>query len=119
MYLSIIGLAANIIPPKSQFFPGFKALKPSANVLFVNTVADPVTPMSSARQMSKLFVGSGVLIVDGPGHGYASAPSKCANAIIANYFATGVVPAQETWCTPDVKAEYYFGADVEISEDKR
>lgn len=88
-------------------------------MLFVNTVADPVTPMSSARQMSKLFVGSGVLIVDGPGHGYASAPSKCANAIIANYFATGVVPAQETWCTPDVKAEYYFGADVEISEDKR
>lgn len=101
----------NIIPPKSQFFPSFKPVKPSANVLFVNTVADPVTPMSSARQMSKLFAGSSVLIVDGPGHGYQEAPSKCAITIINNYFATGAVPVNETWCKTNVKAEYYFGAE--------
>lgn len=112
--LSIIGLAMDIIPPKSQYFPGFKPVKPSANVLFVNTVADPVTPMSSARQMSKLFAGSSVLIVDGPGHGYQEAPSKCAIGIIANYFATGAVPANETWCKTNVKAEYYFGGEEDV-----
>ena len=74
--------------------------------------------MSSARQMSKLFAGSGVLIVDGPGHGYSSAPSRCASRIIADYFTSGVVPASETWCKTSVKAEYYFGAeeDVLVSE---
>jgi hypothetical protein len=78
-------------------------------VLFVNTAGDPVTPRSSAQQMSKLFVGSGVLIVNGPGHGYQSAPSKCASTLIARYFANGTVPTQETWCEPDVEAKYYFG----------
>lgn len=65
--------------------------------------------MSSARQMSKLFAGSGILIVDGPGHGYSAAPSKCANEIIAAYFENGTVPRQETWCDTDVEANYYFG----------
>ena len=63
--------------------------------------------------MAGLFAGSGVVIVDGPGHGYASAPSKCANAIIAKYFASASVPQKETWCEPDVEADYYFGAPVE------
>jgi hypothetical protein len=63
--------------------------------------------------MSKLFAGSGVLIVDGPGHGYTSAPSHCANDVIATYMKSGTVPKQEKWCTPDVKAEYYFGAPAE------
>jgi hypothetical protein len=63
--------------------------------------------------MSDLFAGSSVLIVNGPGHGYVSAPSKCANAIIANYFENGTVPEQETWCEPDVEANYYFGGPVE------
>jgi hypothetical protein len=78
-------------------------------VLFVNTVGDPVTPRSSAHQMSKLFVGSGILIVNGPGHGYDSAPSKCADAAIAKYFADGTVPTEELVCEPDVEAKYYFG----------
>lgn len=76
--------------------------------MFVNNVGDPVTPMSSARQMSKLFAGSGILIVDGPGHGYAAAPSKCAYAIVATYFENGTVPEGETWCDTDVEASYYF-----------
>jgi hypothetical protein len=59
--------------------------------------------------MSKLFAGSSVLVVNGPGHGYTSAPSKCADTIIATYFANGTVPAQETLCEPDNEASFYFG----------
>jgi hypothetical protein len=108
----MIGLAMNIIPPSSQYFAGFEAITPSAAVLFVNTVGDPVTPMSSARRMSRLFNGSAVLIADGPGHGYSRAPSKCVNEIIAKYFEDGTVPEQETWCKTDVEADYYFGGEV-------
>src|SRR5690349_19759880 len=82
---SLIGNAASIIPPKSQYFPGFTTVSTSSPVLFINTSGDPVTPTSSARIMSRLFKGSGVVIVEGPGHGYSSAPSKCADEAVATY----------------------------------
>ncbi|KAF2819254.1 hypothetical protein CC86DRAFT_362654 [Ophiobolus disseminans] len=111
--LGSIGAGMSIIPPPSQLFPGFKAIRPRASVLFVNTVADHVTPTASARQMSKLFAGSGVVIVNGPGHGYTTSPSRCSNAIISKYMKDGTVPEKETLCEPDAKADYYFGAKAE------
>lgn len=109
----------DIVPPPSQYVDHFEngtIFETSVPVLFVNTPGDPVTPMSSARQMSKLFAGSSVFIVDIPGHGYLNAPSKCANDIIATYFKDGTVPDPETevWCqaNENIKAEYYFGAPL-------
>lgn len=99
------------MPPPSQFFPGFRSLNTSNPVLFINTNGDPVTPTASARQMSKYFSGSGVIIVDGPGHGFEAAPSKCAYEAVNRYFRNGTVPRGEMWCKTDVDASYYFGAD--------
>ena len=40
----MIGLAMDsLVPPESQLFPGFKSINTSVPVLFVNTVADPVS----------------------------------------------------------------------------
>lgn len=63
--------------------------------------------------MSKFFAGSGLVIVNGPGHGYKQAPSRCADMIVERYMSTGKVPDGETWCQTDVKAEWYFGAKGE------
>ena len=101
-----------MIPPPSQYVDHFEngtTYKTPFPVLFVNTPGDPVTPMSSAHQMSKLFVDSSVFIVNVPGHGYENAPSKCADDIIAKYFAEGTVPEPGVWCEADVKPDYYFG----------
>lgn len=87
-------------------------MNPSAPVLFINTVGDPVTPASAARQMSRLFAGSGVVIVDGPGHGYMSSPSDCANQAIAEYLESAIVPTEETWCETSVNADFYFGGPI-------
>ncbi|KAF2649061.1 alpha/beta-hydrolase [Lophiostoma macrostomum CBS 122681] len=99
----------SFIPPKSQYFPGFEQINTSAPILFINTPADPVTPRSAAYQMSHLFEGSSVIIHNAPGHGYSNAPSACTDALLATYFADGTVPETDTWCEPDVEANYYFG----------
>lgn len=73
-----------------------------------------MTPPTGAREMSKLFDGSGVVIVDGPGHSYYSAPSNCTTAIVKEYMETGKVPEKkETVCKPDVEAAFYFGKKAE------
>jgi pimeloyl-ACP methyl ester carboxylesterase len=106
----LIGLAMDsFVPPESQFFPGFEHINTSAPILFINTVADPITPRSAAYQMSALFEGSAVILVNGPGHGFSSSPSDCANQYLAAYFADGTVPEAHTWCETSVEADYYFG----------
>lgn len=99
----------DVVPPPSQCFPGFDFVNTSVPVLFVNTAADPVTPRSAAHVMSEYFGGSSWFIQNSPGHGYAGAPSKCTEDILAAYFADGTVPEKGTWCETDVEASYYFG----------
>jgi hypothetical protein len=109
----------DIVPPPSQYVDHFEngtIYETPYPVLFVNTPGDPVTPMSSAYQMSKLFAGSSVFMVDTPGHGYQNAPSKCAADIIATYFAEGTVPESGLWCKTDVEPNYYFGAPLPNNE---
>ena len=108
----LMGAGKVVEPPASQKFPGFENITPSAKVLFINTSGDPVTPAASCRDMSKLFAGSGVVIVEGPGHGYEAAPSKCAYAAVDNYWKTGDVPAQELSCEMDVTADYFFAGNT-------
>ncbi|KAH8719255.1 hypothetical protein GQ44DRAFT_829351 [Phaeosphaeriaceae sp. PMI808] len=99
----LLGAGFGIIPPKSQLFPGFKTITLRTPVLFINTLGDPVTPASSVHNMKKLFTGPDAIFVVGPGHGYESALSKCANAIIAKYFADGTVPDKDVLCKTNVK----------------
>jgi poly(3-hydroxyalkanoate) synthetase len=97
------------IPPPSQFFEEFKFVNTSAPVLFVNTAADPVTPMSSVHDMSRLFGGSSWFIQNSPGHSYHNSKSKCTDDIILAYLKDGTVPEVGTWCEPDVEPKWYFG----------
>jgi hypothetical protein len=99
----------DIVLSSSQVFSGFTKVKPSAAVLFINGIGDPVAPPSAARQMSGLFEGSGVVVVDGPGHGHTEAPSDCANQAIAAYSENGTVPTEELLCETSVDADFYFG----------
>lgn len=74
----------------------------------MSTSGDPVTPVGSAREMSRLFPGSGMVVVDVPGHPYRDLFSQCGDKIIAEYWNSGDVPAEETWCETSVSAGAYF-----------
>ncbi|KAH7082644.1 TAP-like protein-domain-containing protein [Paraphoma chrysanthemicola] len=99
----LINAGMEIIPPKSQLFTGFKKTKTRVPVLFVNTNADPITPLSSAKHMSTFFEGSAVLIQNSGGHSYTNIPSKCTIGHVRSYLETGKVPKDGTVCETDGK----------------
>ncbi|PVI05013.1 hypothetical protein DM02DRAFT_517683 [Periconia macrospinosa] len=90
-----------IIPPKSQLFPGFKKTDTNVPILFINNSADPITPLDSAKKMAEYFNNAGVLTVDGPGHGYRSVGSVCADKYARSYLKTGSLPKEGTVCEGD------------------
>ncbi|KAH6613197.1 hypothetical protein C7974DRAFT_405354 [Boeremia exigua] len=59
--------------------------------------------------MPAFFAGSGVVIIEGPGHGYERAPSKCAFDLVVKYMKDGIFPENEVTCQMDVKADYFCG----------
>ncbi|KEP46993.1 alpha/beta hydrolase fold protein, partial [Rhizoctonia solani 123E] len=66
-------------------------------ILFVSLDADPVTPLPSAVKMSRAFGNeSATLLVQ---HGIAH-PSLCTVQNIRDYFVSGKVPKNGTYCTP-------------------
>ncbi|KAL5418124.1 hypothetical protein PMIN04_007438 [Paraphaeosphaeria minitans] len=69
-------------------------------ILFISNTADPVTPLRSARAMSKRFPGSEVLVQDAQGHCALSVPTACTVAAVKTYFQTGDLPAPDTLCVP-------------------
>jgi hypothetical protein len=55
----------DVRPPESQRFDGTPRIdNTSTPILFVSSIADPITPLSSARKMHGLFRGSGLLVFD-------------------------------------------------------
>jgi hypothetical protein len=71
-------------------------------ILFVSNSIDPTSPLRGAKKMAGLFSGSGLLTVEGVGHGSITAPSKCTVKHVQTYLATGKVPPADTKCTPDI-----------------
>lgn len=58
----------NVQPPESQWFDGVPRVNGTHTpILFVSSIADPVTPLSSARKMHVLFPGSGLLVFNNSG----------------------------------------------------
>lgn len=92
-----------IAPPESQLFPGFQEVATKSPILFVNTLRDPVTPLSSAEKNSKFFKGSVVLAQDTSGHGFVGVPSSCTNGHVQAYLADLTLPPVNTICEGDVK----------------
>jgi pimeloyl-ACP methyl ester carboxylesterase len=97
--------AMEIIPPKSQLFPGFQQTNTSNPILFVATTGDPITPLSSAFKMSAYFEGSRVLTQDTPGHSFLGMATKCTVGHVQAYLANGTMPEVGTICETDVKTK--------------
>ncbi|KAH8712115.1 TAP-like protein-domain-containing protein [Phaeosphaeriaceae sp. PMI808] len=93
----------NLLPPKSQMFSGFKKTKTNNPILFINTNGDPITPLSSAKHMSKYFDDSVVLTQNSGGHGRWSVPSSCTTGHVKAYFDSGKLPKEGTVCETDIK----------------
>ncbi|KAJ7250341.1 TAP-like protein-domain-containing protein [Mycena rebaudengoi] len=83
--------------PKDHFNGPFVA-NTSFPLLLVGNTADPVTPLNSAKEMSKGFAGSVVLTQDSAGHCSLSAPSPCTQKHIRQYFLKGALPDPDTVC---------------------
>ncbi|KAG2014274.1 hypothetical protein CC2G_011107 [Coprinopsis cinerea AmutBmut pab1-1] len=86
--------------PAASFKGPFVA-NTSHPILVIGNTADPVTPLSSAKKMSKGFNNSVVLTQDSPGHCSFSAPSFCTSGAIRRYFITGKLPEPGTVCKPN------------------
>lgn len=71
--------------------------------MFINTNADPITPLASAKHMTQFYEGSTLLIQNSGGHSFTGNPGNCTTAYVATYLAKGTVPKDGTVCEPAYK----------------
>ncbi|KZT62531.1 alpha/beta-hydrolase [Calocera cornea HHB12733] len=85
-------------------------------VLFLGVTADPVTPLSAAKDMSAGFgnTSATLLIQDGFGHCSTAHPSLCTAKTVAAYFLEGKVPEYGTVCS---SPEEYLFPEVGKTDD--
>lgn len=72
-------------------------------IMLIGNTYDPITPLTSARNVSEAFEGSIVLQQDSYGHCSYAQPSVCTAKAIRKYFSEGVLPEEGTVCESDVK----------------
>lgn len=89
---------------KEKYAGSFEGVQTKNPILFINGHYDPVTPLTSAKNSSHGFIGSGVMETNIAGHCSGAQNSKCANDKIRSYFATGKLPDLATKCDPDTPA---------------
>ncbi|QRW24782.1 alpha/beta hydrolase family protein [Rhizoctonia solani] len=87
-------------------------------ILFVSLDADPVTPLPSAVKMSRAFGNESatLLVQQGYGHCSIAHPSLCTARNIRDYFVSGKVPNNGTYCTPEPG---YIYPNVNKTEERR
>jgi pimeloyl-ACP methyl ester carboxylesterase len=96
--------AANVNP--CAFWPVERAEPPvriggpgPADVLLVQNLRDPATPLSGARETRAAFGFRARLItVDAGGHGVFTRGNACGNEAVLGYLRDGVFPAADTSC---------------------
>jgi pimeloyl-ACP methyl ester carboxylesterase len=70
-----------------------------SNVLIMENLRDPATPMRGAQQMkSALGDRARMVTVDQGGHGVYGAANKCANAAVDRFLTTGQRVQRDTFC---------------------
>ncbi|OAQ67964.2 peptidase S33, tripeptidyl-peptidase [Pochonia chlamydosporia 170] len=76
--------------------------RPSAPLLLLSSLYDPITPLASARTVAKGHPGARVVMQRGVGHcTLLAGPSNCTRGVMRAYMATGDVPAEGTVCEGD------------------
>jgi autophagy-related protein 17 len=82
---------------------------PAAPLLILSTEVDHATPLENAFTLSRLHKGSSVVVQEGIGHcALLSSTSNCTSGIVREYFRTGTVPANGTFCASDCRPEIPF-----------
>jgi pimeloyl-ACP methyl ester carboxylesterase len=103
MSMHISHLSCNSWPfsAKEKYMGSFDLDTTASPFLIMSNTYDPVTPLSSARNLTDGFKGSALLEVKSFGHGsfvFPEAVSTCASEITARYFNEGVLPEDGTVC---------------------
>lgn len=76
--------------------------RPSAPLLLLSSLYDPVTPLGCATKVARGHPGSRVLLQKSVGHcAFLSAPSECTKRYVREYMETGRIPPEGTECEPD------------------
>ncbi|GAA3552294.1 alpha/beta hydrolase [Amycolatopsis ultiminotia] len=71
-----------------------------SDVLLVQNLRDPATPLSGAARLRSAFGDRARMVtIDQGGHGaYLFAPNKCGNDAVTGYLVTGKRPVHDTFC---------------------
>ncbi|TQL69868.1 TAP-like protein [Nocardioides albertanoniae] len=74
-----------------------------SNVLMVQNLRDPATPLAGARDMRKALGKRATMVTaDQSGHGvYPAGKNRCANHAVTTYLTTGERPARDYHCSAD------------------
>jgi pimeloyl-ACP methyl ester carboxylesterase len=77
-----------------------------SNVLMVQNLRDPATPLAGARQMRKALGDRATMVTaDQGGHGvYPMGKNRCANHAVTQFLTTGERPEHDYHCTADAEA---------------
>ncbi|KAG8624462.1 hypothetical protein KVT40_007529 [Elsinoe batatas] len=79
----------------------FDDIETANPILFVSSKHDPITPLVSARNVTKAFPGSRLLVQNSVGHCASSIPSDCTMTYMQEYFTNGTLPKKHTICQPN------------------
>jgi pimeloyl-ACP methyl ester carboxylesterase len=96
--------AANVNPcafwPVERTEPPVRVGGPGpANVLLVQNLRDPATPLSGARETRAAFGNRARMVtVDAGGHGVFTRENACGNAVVLGYLRDGAFPAADGSC---------------------
>ena len=87
---------------------------PPLNILIVQNLRDPATPLEGARQMRKaLGQRARFVSVDQGGHTvYLLNPNTCANEIVTAYLAEGTLPGGDEFCPAESPAAALQSVDA-------
>ncbi|KAK9426331.1 putative TAP-like protein-domain-containing protein [Seiridium unicorne] len=98
---SKLSCAGRQVRPKWRYAGPFQNITTAFPILFIGNIADNVTPLLSARNNSRAFPGSAVLVQRSYGHASLAAPSTCTARVIRSYFQEGRLPQEGLECDQD------------------